>query len=236
MNDEAVDPHVAEAMDMVRSVLPVYVVAESPDGKILSHDDGYPTDDTQVWKQTIGSDDNPVPLGELYAEYGSDLIAYAEPEETSVTASIGEPLPILDSDDDVTPVAPETVPEHVSDPAETAAATAALEEIETFLDTAEAALDVAAVTAGLETVPHRTLLMSTMRKAAGGNPEAQAEIVTVFERNNHPDLNTFIRNVVGERPAEDDQHDEVAWDHVAAEARLWHAKQLAVTASMRTTR
>jgi len=221
---------------MVRSVLPVFVVAESPDGPVLSHDDGYPTDDTQVWKQTGGSDDKTVPLGDLYAEYGSDLIAYAEPEETSVTAAIATPLPVLDTEDDTTPVTPETVPVDVSDPAEIAAAVDALNDIEQFLDTAEAAMDMAAVTAGLDVIPHRTLLLSTMRQAAGGNPQAQAEVVTVFEQNHHPDVNTFIRNVLGERPPEDEQHDEIAWDHLVTEAKLWHAKRLAVTASLRTTR
>lgn len=76
------------AIDAARATLPIYVVADSPDGDVLSREPGYPGDDTKVWLAKGGSDDDPTTIGDLYAEYGDDLIAYAEPEEYGMAASL----------------------------------------------------------------------------------------------------------------------------------------------------
>lgn len=78
----------ADILDEARASLPTYIVADSPDGDVLSHEGGYPGDDTKVWLAKGGSDDDTTTMGDLYAEYGDDLIAYAEPEEAGVTASL----------------------------------------------------------------------------------------------------------------------------------------------------
>lgn len=82
------DPLGDDALSAARSTLPIYVVADSPDGQVLSHSGDYPEDDTQVWLADGGSDAETRPMGDLYAEYGDDLVAYAEPEEFSVAAAL----------------------------------------------------------------------------------------------------------------------------------------------------
>lgn len=82
------DPLADAVVDDARSTLPIYVVADSPDGQVLSHSGDYPEDDTLVWLAKGGSDDQARPMGDLYAEYGDDLVAYADPEEVNVVAAL----------------------------------------------------------------------------------------------------------------------------------------------------
>lgn len=93
------------AVDDARSSLTVYLVADSPDGAVLSHRAGYPDDDTPVWIEGHGSDDSPTPMGDLYAQYGDGLIAYAEPEERAVTAA-PDPKRTADGEVVINPDAP----------------------------------------------------------------------------------------------------------------------------------
>lgn len=88
-DDALTDAAVAAA----EATLPIYVVAESPDGQVLSHDNGYPDDDTAVWLAASTADRADTTMGDLYAQYGDDLIAYAEPEEyrPPVAAALTEP-------------------------------------------------------------------------------------------------------------------------------------------------
>ena len=248
MNETTAPNFDDETVALAQSTMPVFVVAESPDGQVLSYDSGYPDDDTKVWKASGGDHTT---LGELYAEYGDDLIAYAEPEPRSVAASLDE-TELAVSDGGVLPPVPETsyapdatpIPADLADdtadavdPETVAAAAQYLDEIETFLDVAEVALTEAAVTAGLDTIPHQQVSLTTMRKAVGGNPTAQADIVKVFESAaSEPDVDRFITVTLGSRPAPDANHDEEAWDATAKEARVWHAKNRAVVASLRTIR
>lgn len=82
------DPLTDAAVDAARSTLPIYVVADSPDGKVLSNRGGYPDDDTPVWLAGKGGPAEARPMADLYAEYGDDLVAYAEPEEINVAAAL----------------------------------------------------------------------------------------------------------------------------------------------------
>lgn len=375
----------AAALDAARSTLPIYVVAESPDGKVLSHSGDYPEDDTKVWVE--GADPtSAVPMGDLYAEFGNDLIAYAEPEKldavaaalddggsgsggapasttptsevaaeyerlaaegiatreqiaaaVGVTAAQDAPERTADGEVVINPDAPSdpklalsedvqqalneiparrTKAEADGDTAEvealdryaealragkspadaraeawatsdavtaalgdfrealvadgldpdvadrliadglrpgpdavTAAVCApgdiargnpadvlgdpheALDRLESFLSTAE---DVLGITAALN--GPGVIARPTVRKAVGGNEEAQAEVVAAFEANYRDDVDEFVEDVLGPRPDPDTpEHDQEAWDDLAAEARLWHARRMAVAAALRQT-
>lgn len=102
----AIDPIDEAAVDAARSTLPIYVVADSPDGDVLSNRGGYPDDDTPVWVDGKGDPEAPTPFGDLYAQYGDDLIAYAEPEERAVTAATDPPKRTADGEVVINPDAP----------------------------------------------------------------------------------------------------------------------------------
>lgn len=89
-----------------RATLPIYVVADSPDGDVLSNRAGFPDDDTPVWIDGKGGPESATPLGDLYAEYGDDLIAYADPEPVAVTAATDAPKRTADGEVVINPDAP----------------------------------------------------------------------------------------------------------------------------------
>lgn len=98
-----------DILSEARATLPIYVVADSPDGDVLSNRAGFPDDDTPVWIDGKGSPESPTPLGDLYAQYGDDLIAYADPEPlavTAVTAAADAPKRTADGEVVVNPDAP----------------------------------------------------------------------------------------------------------------------------------
>lgn len=338
----------ADAIDAARSTLPIFVVAESPDGNVLSLHGGYPDDDTPVWVDGRGGPAKTVPMGDLYAEYGNDLIAYAEPEklDAAVAAAMAEePKRTADGEVVINPDAPpdpklqlspdvqdalNAIPQrrskaeadgdtaevealdryaealragkspdeahdigwpkaeakpvtaaivsgaaniatfrealiadgldadvadrliangtlHIPQEPVTAAVCApgdiargnpadvlgdpheALDRLEAFLSQAEDMLGITAALNGPGILPR-----PTVRKAVGGNEEAQAEAVAAFEANYLDDVDEFVENVLGPRPDPDTpEHDQEAWDALAAEARLWHARRMAVAASLR---
>lgn len=347
----------ADVIDAARTTLPIFVVADSPDGKVLSNRDGYPDDDTPVWLEGRGGPAEAVPMGDLYAEYGNDLVAYAEPEKVgdAVAAAMAEePKRTADGEVVINPDAPpdpklqlpeatrklldsaakkraaaeakgdtakvealdryteallagksdaeaydigwpKTAPAAAPEakPGVTAAIVSgadaiaefrealiadgldaetadrliangtlaipqdgvtaavcapgdiirpgdnpadvlgdphkALDRLEAFLSDAEDRLGITAALNGPGIIPR-----PTVRKAVGGNPDAQAEVVQAFEANYRDDLTEFIEDVLGPRPDPDTpEHDQEAWDDLAAEARLWHARRMGVAASLR---
>jgi hypothetical protein len=227
MPDDALD---AAALDDARSTLPIYVVADSPDGQVLSHSGDYPDDDTPVWMADSGSDTDTTTMGDLYAQYGDDLIAYAEPEEQAVAAALDPPATgggigaVIDGLRRPTPVVP-VVAALADDhqPVTAAMAASALDQIEAFLDEAEDLLGITAALNGPGIIPR-----PVQRMAVGENPDAQAQVVAAFEANYVDDVDEFVEDVLGPRPDPDTpEHDQEAWDALNREARLWHARRLA---------
>jgi len=71
---------------------PVYVVADTPDGRLLSWASGTPDDTTMVWEDGE-PDSEAVPLAQVIAHYGAnkvDLYLEPEPYQPGVTAAAGK--------------------------------------------------------------------------------------------------------------------------------------------------
>lgn len=242
--DPIEDIMIDDLVSTARSRLPIYVVADSPEGPVLSFSDTYPDDDTMVWMQKSGSPDSQVPLSDVYAQYGDDVIAYAEPEPVAVTAAVNDPDNTMDTDgdnaddmgdsvdnsmdndsdnpDDIDPDA-DVDDVDANPPLDRAEVEEAFQVMEQFLDRTEQMVSIVAA------LRDGALANETQRKAVGGNPDAQAEAVVAFETKYVPggDVDTFVESVLGPRPGITPNHDADAWDAMATEARTWHTNRTA---------
>ncbi len=204
--DNTVDPATADAEAI--DAMPVYVVATTPDGPLLSHESSSPEDDTLVWKPEDGVEQS-VPFAMAVASF--------DPGQIDIT---------LEPDLYVPP----------PDRAAVTAALDVLEETVSQLEGLFAV--VAALNADPVVTYPSGLTEDVLRGAVAGNADGQAAMIAVFEANRDPKLSPdqFATKILGDPPAAGDPLSE-AWQHGFHEAKLWQAQQMgsdAVTAAAPT--
>ena len=181
-----------------------YVVADTPDGKLISFSQDPPEDDTMVWLDSEG-EENAVTLAEMVDRFGvDDVDLFLEPEyvisdPAAVTAAI------LPSREEV-----------------------AIEVLAAYVASLEAKVASLVLQQNPTVEFGSGLTEAVLRGAVAGDPTAQAEMIAVFDQNADPTLSPsqFAEKIMGP-PLEDGHPLAGVWKAGADEAKVWQARSIA---------